>query len=95
MCAASGRSDDEAAMAWTFMRNPESAYGRLDQRYIGRELGTDNQIDGIVVWHDSAHHAEVRRSSLSMAVRQALKRCEIRLFRTGRTRAAQQRSGLL
>ena len=89
-CAASRRSDDEWSMAWTFIRHPEIGYSHLDQRYIGRELGSANQIDGIVIWHDSAHDIERRRSSPIASIRHALKACETRLFRTGATRAALQ-----
>ena len=89
-CASSCRSDDEWSMAWTFIRHPEIGYAHLDQRYIGRELGSANQIDGIVIWHDSAHDIERRRSSPIASIRHALKACETRLFRTGATRAALQ-----
>jgi hypothetical protein len=90
-CAASGRVNDEPGMAWAFIRHPEIGYSHLDQRYIGRETGTANRIEGIVIWHDSAHEDSRRRSSPAKWARDAVKGLEKRLFRTGSTRNALQR----
>jgi hypothetical protein len=90
-CVASGRLNDEPAMAWAFIKHPELAYSHLDQRYIGREVDAANSIDGITIWHDSAHERARRRSSPVKRFRDAVKSVEKLFFRRGATRAELQR----
>jgi hypothetical protein len=92
LCQASPSSNDEPSLAWAYIERPDVTYTRLDQRYIGREISTANAVDGIVIWHDSAHDPVRRRSSWGAAVRHLLKRVEMRYFRTGATRAALQQA---
>jgi hypothetical protein len=92
LCEASGRSNDEPSLAWAYVRRPDLTYTQLDQRYIGREVNTANAVDGIVIWHDSAHDPVRGRSSWGAAVRHLLKRLEMRYFRSGATRAALQQT---
>jgi hypothetical protein len=90
LCEASPRSNDEPSLVWTYIERPDVTYTQLDQRYIGREMGTANTMEGIVIWHDSAHDPVRNRCSWPATIRHLLKRAEMRCFRTGATRAALQ-----
>ena len=79
-------SSAEVGMAWAYVLRPEISYTHLDQRFVGREIGTGYNLANIVVWHDS-EHAKGHRPS----IKSTLKAIERRWFRAGRTKAAMER----